>query len=360
MSLGFIPVILSVLLGELVPKDLAIYIGTLTGVAFSVFNYYKSPQMLPNFVLYIVTIIMAVFSLISLFKISLWPNNSLSITLEISTIIILFLIYTQKKRLMNYFRKKAVANDKHHYIEAAESSIVSIRIALLFAFIHFAILTISILFVHSMGKEVLWVLQVLLSLLVFVSCIVFNQMAIRFFNKAMSETEFVPIIDDKSDVIGRIVKEDITKQDKDVMIPVIRISIEYQGMVFLSRNNRLNMTEREETDTPLEDYILYKENVDDALKRVLLWAFPAYDELEPRFSIKYKFTNDKQKRLVYMFILHLDDDSILSDKRFVGGKLWTLRQIEDNLDKGFFSEYFEHEFDHLKDIIEIREKYMGS
>ena len=86
-------------------------------------------------------------------------------------------------------------------------------------------------------------------------------------------------------------------------------------------------------------------------------TFPKADGLKPTFSIMYHFENSVTNRLVYLFILDVEDDSILCDPRFKGGKLWQFQQIEQNLGHKFFSECFEDEYEHLKNVIGIREKY---
>ena len=60
------------------------------------------------------------------------------------------------------------------------------------------------------------------------------------------------------------------------------------------------------------------------------------------------------------FTLDLDDDSILCNKNFKGGKLWTFQQMEHNLGRNFFSSCLEYEFEHLEAIIYTREKYKES
>ena len=40
-----------------------------------------------------------------------------------------------------------------------------------------------------------------------------------------------------------------------------------------------------------------------------------------------------------------------------GGKLWTGKQIEENMGKGLFSEYFEQEFNYLQNTVLLAENY---
>lgn len=71
----------------------------------------------------------------------------------------------------------------------------------------------------------------------------------------------------------------------------------------------------------------------------------------------YHFENKVTNRLIYLFILDVEDDNLLRGKQVKDGKLWTFQQIEHNLGKNFFSCCFENEYEHLKDVICTREKY---
>ena len=55
MSLGFIPVIISILLCELITQDTAIYIGTGIGIIGIYLSYRRKGLLIPNFILYIAT-----------------------------------------------------------------------------------------------------------------------------------------------------------------------------------------------------------------------------------------------------------------------------------------------------------------
>ena len=112
-----------------------------------------------------------------------------------------------------------------------------------------------------------------------------------------------------------------------------------------------------------------KSNFPNFQKRPISAYLPASEELrilrnpsdlKPTFTISYHFENEQTNRLVYLFIVDMEDDSILCDPRFKGGKLWTFQQIEHNLGTHFFSECFELEYEHLKQVIGIREKYKVS
>jgi len=110
----------------------------------------------------------------------------------------------------------------------------------------------------------------------------------------------------------------------------------------------------------MESYLLYGETLEQGIKRVLLNTLPTASLQDLHFNFMYHFENEATNRLIYLFTLDLDDDSILCNKKFKGGKLWTFQQIEHNLHRNFFSSCFEHEYEQIKEIIYTREKYKES
>ena len=113
-------------------------------------------------------------------------------------------------------------------------------------------------------------------------------------------------------------------------------------------------------DIPMECYLRYGESLEAGATRLINNAFPHEKGIKPEFNIVYHFENEVTNRLIYLFIVDIKDDSILCTPRFKNSKLWNFKQIEENLGKGFFSSCFEDEYEHLKGVIYIREKYRES
>ena len=65
MSLGFIPVIVSILLCEFITQDISIYIGTGIGLIYSYRSLSRKGARIPNFILYISTGILTLLTLAS-------------------------------------------------------------------------------------------------------------------------------------------------------------------------------------------------------------------------------------------------------------------------------------------------------
>ena len=196
---------------------------------------------------------------------------------------------------------------------------------------------------------------------VFVMSILFNQIAIRYFNHLMSHTEYVPIVNTKGDVIGRSLAIEALNYKNAYINPVIRIAVSTHGMLFLCDRPMNAILDKGKTDIPMECYLRYGESLTEGVNRLVNNALPhATEDFKPEFNIVYHFENETTNRLIYLFIVDIKDDSILCTPRFKNSKLWSFKQIEENMGKGFFSSCFEDEYEHLKDVICIREKYRES
>ena len=110
----------------------------------------------------------------------------------------------------------------------------------------------------------------------------------------------------------------------------------------------------------MEGYLYMEKHWNKAHTEFLRQTLPTAPLDHLHFNFMYHFENEATNRLVYLFMLDLDDDSILCNKNFKGGKLWTFQQMEHNLGRNFFSSCLEYEFEHLEAIIYTREKYKES
>ena len=361
MSLGFVPVIISILLCELITQDIAIYIGTGLGIVGLFLCLHRKGALMPNFILFIATGMLVLLTLAALIPGDYVPPGSLPLTVEVSILIPMLILYMHKKRFINHFLKQIGSCNKRLYAQGAEAAIVSARIVLIFGAIHFLIISIMIAVQDPMSKTSLFVLYKVLPPTVFILSIIFNQIAINFFNHLMSHTEYVPIVNTKGDVIGKTPALEAINYKNAYINPVIRIAVSTHGMLFLCDRPMNAILDKGKTDIPMECYLRYGESLTDGVNRLVHNAFPQSAEvIKPEFNIVYHFENKVTNRLIYLFIADIQDDAILCTPRFKNSKLWNFKQIEENLGKGFFSSCFEDEYEHLKGIICIREKYKES
>ncbi|MBB4044654.1 hypothetical protein [Bacteroides reticulotermitis] len=360
MSSGFIPVIISILLCELITQDVAIYIGTVIGLVKIFTSLRRKGILIPNFILYISTTMLSLLSLATFIPGDYVPPGALPLTLEVSVLIPMLILYIHKKRFINHFLKQIDACNKRMFAQAAESAVVSARIALIFGTLHFIAISIAMIVQSPLSLTSQVVLFSILPPAVFILSIASNQIAIHYFNHMMSHAEYVPIVNTKGDVIGKSPAVEALNYKNAYINPVLRVAISIHGKLYLCDRSMTAILDKGKTDIPMECYLRYGESLLEGVSRLVRNAFPKAMNLKPEFNIVYHFENEVTNRLMYLFILDVNDDSILSNSHFKNYKIWSFKQIEENLGKNFFSSCFEEEYEHLKSVICIREKYKGS
>ena len=360
MSLGFIPVIISIILCEFITQDMSIYIGAGVGLLFSIYSVRHRGTHVPPIILYCTTGMLLLLSVTTLFLVNYCPRFMLPFTLEISAIIPPFVIYLNRRKFLDYHMSQTQKCCKQLFAQGAEAAIVSSRVILIISLLHFLIIFLAVLVSYPLGDTTRHILFYVAPPLVFISGILFNQFGIFYFNIVMNHTVFVPIVNTKGDVLGKVMAAEALNRKNDYINPVVRIAVASHGMLFLLPRPQCAALDRGKMDILIEGFLIYGETLEQGVHRILRQTLPTAPLENLHFNFTYHFENEAANRLVYLFILDLEDDSILCNKNFKGGKLWTFQQIEHNLQQNFFSCCLEYEYEHLEAIIYTREKYKES
>lgn len=360
MSLGFIPVIISLLLCEFVAQEVSIYIGAFAGLLSYFFSWHHKGRYIPPIILNCTTGMLLCLSVATLFMAGGRPLSAFPLVVEISAVIPPLAIYLNRKRFLNYHTARAGRCCRQLFTQAAESAIVSSRVILIIALTHLLAILLAALVSRPLGSTTRYMLFHAAPPAVFILCILFNQFGILYFNRLMRHTTFVPTVNKEGDVIGKVPYAEAIGKKSGEIFPIIRIAVASHGMLYLVPRPPCCTPEAGKTDLPMEGYLLYGETLEQAATRILRQTLPAAPAGALLFNLMHHFGDGHENRLVYLFTLDLDDDSILCNQAFKGGKLWTLNQLERNLGKDYFSRCLEYEYDHLKTIICTREKYKES
>mgnify|MGYP003195302129 FL=1 len=151
MSLGYIPVIISIILCEFIIQDIAIYIGAGVGVLSSIYMWQRKGPHIPQFILYSTTGMLLLLTITSFFSADYCPEAMFPFTLEISAIIPPLIIFLNRRRFLNYHTAQTHKCCKQFFAQGAEAAIVSARVLLLIGFLHFLIISLAILFGHPLN-----------------------------------------------------------------------------------------------------------------------------------------------------------------------------------------------------------------
>lgn len=350
MSPGFLPVIVTCLLCQFIAPRIAVYIGVGVGILY-LLGWKKTK--VPNFILYLSTGMLVLCSGATLIS-SFLSKETLPLILEAGTMTLACIFYLLAKRFIRSSRQKQETVELRHIRQGVESALIAGRILLMLGLLHLLIGSISSWFVRLSNETFAWWLFQIGPLTIFILTVIFNQIGISYFNKVMSP-EYIPVVNEKGGVTGKMLLSEIPANKDLFTYPVIRIIISVHGRIFLGPYREIALNEGL-IDTPLQSYLLFNETLEEGTDRIIKQKFPNVRGIAPIFSILYSFKSSVAKRLVYLYILDLEDDSLLKDEYLAGGKPWSLRQIEDNIGKGVLGECLEEEFEHLCHVIYIREK----
>lgn len=169
-------------------------------------------------------------------------------------------------------------------------------------------------------------------------------------DKKLYQEEWLPVVTEKGDVTGKVAKS-ITKDMKNrFMHPVVRLALIYKGKIYLQEREPDRLLNPGKLDYPFEKYMQFNDKVDETLKSSIIKECGG-NEIPLRFLLKYTFENEMTKRLIFLYVSVIDDETTFNNLQLRGGKLWTVSQIEDNMGTDIFSECFELEYEYLKNTV---------
>ena len=292
MSLGFIPVIISIILCEFITQDMSIYIGAGVGLLFSIYSMRHRGTHVPQIILYCTTGMLLLLSVTTLFLVNYCPRFMLPFTLEISAIIPPFIIYLNRRRFLDYHMSQTQKCCKQLFAQGAEAAIVSARVILIISLLHFLIIFLAVLVSYPLGDTTRHILFYVAPPLVFISGILFNQFGIFYFNIVMNHTVFVPIVNTKGDVMGKAIASEAINRKNDYINPVIRIAVASHSMLFLLPRPKCNVFEKDKIDLLMEGYLIYGETLEQGAHRILRQTLPTAPLDHLHFNFIYHFENE--------------------------------------------------------------------
>lgn len=357
MCLGLIPAILCMILSEFIPDRYALYSCAAAGLIYSFCSYFLSRKKIYNFIAYLTAGALCLLALSTLLPVNMFPRGTVPFTLELVIIMFTALLFYGQSILKRLFNKNKCAHCDDLINKSIDSCIVSARIIFIMGVLHFITVTLFMLVNYPLSQKSSTVLYQLLPPILFVICIGINQVGIYFANRIIDTEEEIPIVDEQGGILGKRFKLEAPVYKDAFINPVIRIAYIFDGMLYLCNRKSTSIADKNKIDIPLESYLQFGETLEEGVERLLLEAYPEGAEVNPRFSIKHHFKNGETNRLIYLYIAYITDDELLCNPYFQGGKLWTAQQIEQNLGKGYFSECFENEYEHLKTAVIIWEEF---
>lgn len=195
-----------------------------------------------------------------------------------------------------------------------------------------------------------------LGLIIGVCVILYEQIRLSLMRGSLKKEMWLPVLNEKGKVIGCIARSVSRALSKKYYHPVVRIAVIYDGMLYLAKRSHEAFISPNMFDYPYYSYVLFRHSIENTVKETL-GSLGKEEGITPRFLIRYTFENEKVKHLVSLYVVCLRKEDQLKMCKKREGKLWTTKQIEENMNKGVFSEAFEKEFPYLQNTVLLAERF---
>lgn len=195
-----------------------------------------------------------------------------------------------------------------------------------------------------------------LGIVIGVLVIIYEQIRLSLMKGSLTKEMWVPVLNDNGNVIGCIARSVSRTLPKKYYHPIVRVVVVYNGMLYLMKRSKSEFVSPGTMDHPFQRYVLFRHSIKSTVSEAI-GALAQERSISPRCLIRYVFENEKVKHLVSLYVISLKREDQLKYFSGKNGKLWTTKQIEENLDSGIFSEYFVKEFSYLQNTILLAESF---
>lgn len=186
---------------------------------------------------------------------------------------------------------------------------------------------------------------------VLVSIIFYEELKRRDVLSYFRKEEWLPIVNESGEVIGRVAKSVSDEMKNRFLHPVVRIALIHNGELYLQKRSVNERIAPCTYDHPFEKYMLFNHEINIAARNSISYALDM-QELPFNFLLKYVYENEDTKRLIFLFVSRVETEDQLKSLRLLKGKFWTVKQIEDSFsDDDLFSECFQLEYEYLKNTV---------
>lgn len=276
---------------------------------------------------------------------------------EILLVIVLIFFHATQKGFLHHIRSSKMPASRRTYILTTlnEFYFVAQLFQNLYTLHLFIIVFYSIL--PESSQDVHWSRflyrdsGIVIGLLV----IAYEQIRLLLLQGRLKKEMWLPVLNDQGTVIGCIAYSVSRLLPKKYYHPVIRVALLYKGMLYLTPRHPHAWVSASLLDYPFQRYVLFRQTIATAVHVTLAKLKDCLPKVTPRLLVRYTFENEQVKQQVSLFVVYLREETQLESCKTEAGKLWSVRQIEENLGTGIFSEYFEKEYSYLKNTVLLAE-----
>lgn len=194
-------------------------------------------------------------------------------------------------------------------------------------------------------------------LVIFILAIIYQSLRLRSFRRKLEAEDWLPIVTEDGAVKGRIARQVSFNMGNRYMHPIIRIALVCKDKLYIQERPKNMVIDPGMLDYPFEKYLRYNHDFDEAISNVIQKINGKPIDSNAEFLMKYVFENAKTLRLVFLYIMRIEDESMVnSSYPRITGKFWTVKQLDEDFGKGVFSEQFELEYEYMKHAVLLKSR----
>ena len=172
---------------------------------------------------------------------------------------------------------------------------------------------------------------------------VFELLKTRFLRKKMNSEEWLPLLNDKGEVIGKAPRT-VCHSDKTYLHPVVHLHvINRKGEIFLQKRPLNKEIQPGKWDTAVGGHIAFGEDIAAGLQREALEEIGIKD-FKAKMIANYIWESDMEREFVFCFITSYDGPVSINKEELTDGKFWSFSEIRSSIGKNIFTPNFEEEF----------------
>lgn len=166
--------------------------------------------------------------------------------------------------------------------------------------------------------------------------------------KAYNDEEWLPIVHDDGNVIGRMPRS-VAHSGSKLLHPVVHLHVFNNGKLYLQKRPMNKLVQPGKWDTAVGGHIASGETIEIAMEREAFEEIGLKD-FKASLVSKYKWQSDIENELVFMFVSNHSGKLSPHTDEVDEGKYWSMSEIEAQLGTNTFTPNFEKEFELLRKL----------
>ncbi|MDR3269409.1 MAG: hypothetical protein LBT83_10130 [Tannerella sp.] len=357
-SIGLLPVLLLMLLSNFYPYRISFVVAVISCVASIIIFSNLFRDRIYLFMLLPSSVTLVLYSCVYYSNLEPALYNYSPLMTEWLLVAVLSLSSSSRRTILKHVRKSNHPVMKHARLQTALAEYFHVaQIMQNLYTLHFFILLFYIIFFENVRNIMVdRFLYHEAPFMIGMFVVLYEQVRLSIVKRRLLRETWLPVLNNNGKVIGRIAYSVSFGSGVKYCHPVVRVAVIYQSMLYLTARADDSPVSPRMLDYPFLGYVLFKRTLEQTLRELVGRLLPG-QLLKPRFLIRYLFENEKVSSLVTLYAITLKtEEEFAKYIQQKNGKLWMKKQIEENLQKGIFSEYFEKEYPYLQNTVLLAEQ----